>query len=42
MIFKPIEESSTITAAEFFTALFNKKNNEEKQGEPGETDKGVD
>lgn len=41
-IFRPIEESSSITAAEFFTALFNKKNNEEKQGKPGETDKGVD
>ena len=41
-IFIPIEESSSITAAEFFTALFSKNNNEEKQGKPGETDKGVD
>lgn len=40
-IYRPIEESSTITPAEFFTALFNKKNHEEKQGKPGETDKGT-
>lgn len=41
-LFRPIEESSSITPAEFFTALFNKKNNEEKQGKPGETNQGVD
>lgn len=40
-IFRPIEESSSITPAEFFTALFNKKNHEEKQGKPGETNKGT-
>lgn len=40
-IFRPVEESSSITPAEFFTALFNKKNHEEKQRKPGETNKGT-